>query len=316
MYFLLYSHNQVVLGAEKSAIYDLDNGKIVYIPNVLVTVLEEMRNKKVADIKKQYTPDNPEIIDRYVQFLVQNGLGFYTEEPKQFPKLALDFNYPGVLRDAALESDMTAYNLKGILLDLERLGCRYIELRLDLKEKPDFDTLTDLFESIKETLFVSITLLMKYNEEISMQDLENLYDSYSKIKKVLIHTAPLEKGLSNPVQFVKETLAQLENNSKNTDKYIVNIPYFSESLQYNTLYNKKVAINYDGDIKNILNDSRTFGNVKQTSLQEVVNSTEFQRYWTVSPDKIEGIKESELRYAMYTPNPLVETPEGSYELQS
>lgn len=316
MYFLLYSHNQVVHGKEKSAIYDLDNEKIIYIPNVLVSLLEEMRHETVAEIKKKYTPERPEVIDQYLQFLIKNGLGFYTKESKVFPKMTLDFYDPGTIRDAILVSDIKLYNLDNALQNLADLGCRYVELRLNLEDSKDFKTLNTILERTKKSLFVAMTLYIEHRDFIHLDQLSTLYASYPKIKKIIIHGAPHDQEINESIFFKKKTLEDIEKQGETGTKHIINIPYFAESLSYNTLYNRKVAIDNNGGIKNLLHDEQVFGHIDTDPLDEIVASPDFQKFWRITVDMIEGLKENPLRHAVYNTHALQETGDGRYILQT
>lgn len=306
MYFLLYTHNQVVEGKEKSAIYDLENSTITYIPNVIVPILEEMRTKTVTEIKQKHAPDNPEIIDQYISLFLEKELGFYTKEPTRFPKLDTNFYYPGIIQNAIVESDLKLYDVKKVVTNLAELGCRYLEMRLEIKTIEDFDKLKELFHTVADSIFISIDLLIKYNDLFSSKLINDLYASNPKIGKIVIYEAPKSEEISKVISFTHYSFEALESKHNQTSKYIVNIPFFCESLHFNTTYNKKVAVNYKGQIKNILKDSHNYGNVAETDLHTICKSTEFQKWWNITVDKIESLKANPLRYALFNPFPIKE----------
>jgi len=312
MFFLLYTHNHIVSGESKSAIYDLDNSKIYNIPNAIVEVLRALRKKSIDEVKTIYTPNSPEIIDQYLEFLLKNGLGFYTKNPDRFPEMKMSYHYPGVIRDAVLESDLQAYNLEAVLGQLETLKCRYLELRLDILEKKQLIQLEDILTKTKSSIFISMVLFINYKDFLTIQYLEELYTTYPKIKKIIVHGAPKKIKMSDLVIFETDTLDTLEEKSIKDVRYIVNLKYFTESLQYNTAYNNKIAINKQGDIRNILLDKTSYGNIKNQQLTKIARSKSFQKFWKINADKIEGLKESPYRYAYFNNAPMIKTTDRKY----
>lgn len=81
--------------------------------------------------------------------------------------------------------------------------------------------------------------------------------------------------------------------------FMVNIFLFSESIQFNNFYYKKMFIDEDGNIFNSIN------NEYRTNLNEItfsnqildfINSSEFSNLGLVNKDKIDICKECEFRY--------------------
>ena len=279
MYFLIYSHNQIVLGKEKSAIYDLENSTVLYIPNIMVEILEMMRVKTITSIKKEYTPNNPNIIDNYLKLFLRNRLGFYTKDPELFPKIEPMFHYPGILQSAVLESDLAKYDLLETLNDLDSLGCRYLEIRLLIKDIKQWEKLSEILSVLKSSIFVSKILIIKYKSFINEQMVIDTLKRYPKISKVIVYSANKTINVSEDITFTINSIDILEKYDINNPKLIVNTNYFTESLNFNTTYNKKVAINFLGHIKNILKDDQVYGNVNENKLTTIVHSKDFQKWW-------------------------------------
>ena len=134
MHFVLYSHVVLVRGKQKSAIYNLKDSKILYVPNIFADLLEMMPNIKVESIKERYSPDNPKVIDNYLEMMIKNSLGFFTEAPDRFPPMDTVFRTPCVIYNAVLETDLKQYDLPQTLDLLDELGCRYVEIRLKVSK--------------------------------------------------------------------------------------------------------------------------------------------------------------------------------------
>jgi SPASM domain peptide maturase of grasp-with-spasm system len=72
--------------------------------------------------------------------------------------------------------------------------------------------------------------------------------------------------------------------------------HYLESLKYNTCLNRKLCIDFDGYIKNCPAMEKIFGNIKNTSLKEAIQTQGFKNLWKVNKDKIDVCKDCEFRY--------------------
>ena len=305
MYFILYSHNVLVNGLEKAAIYDLESGKILYIPLAFSNLLDAMQSETITEIQQRYVPNNPKIIQDYIQLLLDNDLGFYTQDPGLFPKLDSNYFSPTHIEHAVLMTDLEHYDLSLVLNKLDAIGCQYIEIRLFLRKTRQFEEFCELLMRFNAAGFNSILLVMQYEPYLSNVILKQLLQNSPKIERIIVHTAHKNVAVQDDLIFKKETLAELEHKSFSASKLILNMKYYQESLKYNTTYNRKLAIDRYGDIKNIVYDSEIFGNINSDNLEGVVGSSEFQKLWEVSPDHIEDLKDSPLRYVLFNPYPIV-----------
>ncbi len=76
-----------------------------------------------------------------------------------------------------------------------------------------------------------------------------------------------------------------------------------EAQEYHPYFNKKVVIDQNGNLKNDLLFSKVFGNINDTSIQEVLNTTDIKDLWMASPDKVVDYRDDILRYCrIYTDN--------------
>ncbi len=71
---------------------------------------------------------------------------------------------------------------------------------------------------------------------------------------------------------------------------------FTEAQCHNTCLNRKVSINKSGEICNCPSMPKTFGNIKNKSIKEVIENPDFTKFWGINKDKIEICKDCEYRY--------------------
>lgn len=57
---------------------------------------------------------------------------------------------------------------------------------------------------------------------------------------------------------------------------------------------------------------QSFGNIKDTTLQEALDQPDFKKYWNVTKDQIEVCKDCEFRYICTDCRAYTEHPENMY----
>ncbi|WP_413513787.1 hypothetical protein [Myroides odoratus] len=313
MYFLLFSHNVIVSGKEKSAIYDLQHARILYIPNVFVAILEELKTNPIDLVKKTKFSNNSFLLDAYLKKLVDNRMGHFVNQIEDFPELDFEYYFPGTIHSALLETNLKNYNIFKVIDTLDLLGCRHVELRLNISII-NIETLKNALSIWENNLLQSIDLYLEHEKSISKEIILELYRTFNKINSIVIVNSPIDALLQEKqICLQKCSLVVLDEKGLKNKKLILDLRYYSESLKYNTNYNNKVRIDIEGNIKNTLFDQRIYGNVKSDVLLDIIESEEFQQFWRITVDNIEELKDSPLRHAIFSPNAM-EKREGKYYL--
>lgn len=75
-----------------------------------------------------------------------------------------------------------------------------------------------------------------------------------------------------------------------------NLPKVLEAINHNSCLRKKISIDKDGNIRNCPSMPQSFGNIKDTTLEEALNHKDFKKYWNLTKDSIEICKDCEFRY--------------------
>lgn len=318
-YLKLFAHNILVGGKEKSCIYDLHNNDVVMIPNIFADIINDCKQHPIKAVQENYAPDDPEVFDQYVQFVINKNLGFVTEEPHLFGELNTDWNQPHHIQNAMIAyNEKSDFDLKEVILTLDELLCRQLEIRVD-STAFSIDDLSKELAVLNSKIFRSVTLLLRYHPSMTAEAMEQFYTNIPKLGYVFIFDSPATRELESykgKVLYSDKKLADYPfgDASGNNSKYIVNITYFMEALRFNPFYNKKVAIDEMGNIKNDLMLSQVFGNVKNDDLKTVVEDEAFQELWHAGPDKIRNVQDSALRYCQHIPFELKKLDDGSYEI--
>ncbi len=92
----------------------------------------------------------------------------------------------------------------------------------------------------------------------------------------------------------------------------VNMELFTEAHHYNTCLNRKISIDAEGNIRNCPSMPQSFGNIKDTTLEEPLNHPDFKKYRNHKKDDIEVCRDCEFRYICTDCRAYLEDPHNEY----
>lgn len=299
--FKLFACCIAVKGAMRSTICDLQRQEIFFIPNDLYEILSECKNLSLIEIYEIYDPENKDIIKEYFDFLIQNELGFWCKDNSHFPEIDLTWERPETITNAIIDIDSTSkHNYAAIANQLEQLGCKALQIR-----SFDFIRLSFIKEILDDFRYGRlrfIELIVKYDESIFIQELEELCKNYQGLLRIFVHSAPFEKIVEVPklnsiIHFKKQIIDSSNHCGQiNKEYFSVNLEVFMESQNFNTCLNKKISICTNGEIKNCPSLAKSFGNIRNTSLTTAVSHKDFKELWLINKDQVDICKDCEFRH--------------------
>lgn len=305
-YFKLFANCLICKGVNRSLICDLQRRNSIIISNDLVEIIEKLNNKiSIDDIHKFYGMDNHETINGYINYLNTNEFGFFCdsiEEFDNFPDLTTDFVEPKKITNSIIEFSNTIENkLDNIIKQLNELHCK--SLILFLYEEINIDKLMSIINCFDETRICSIEIITKYHKKINDFFLRELNSKLTPITKIIFYNSPFDKS----DRWDKEILFDRVFTTKNINSFkycgIVDTKYFNtnfpkilEAVNHNSCLHKKISIDIEGNIRNCPSMPQSFGNIKDTTLEEALNHPDFKKYWNLTKDNIEVCKDCEFRY--------------------
>ncbi len=316
-YFILYPFCIPVKGAESSVVYNLQFGQLKEIPNSMNDILELLKKATIKEVKKEIGKASVGTLNEYLRFLLNEGLGFYTNEPERFPRMAYAYQSPEFIKNAVIQYTFNQYPLKPVIAELDNLLCKFLELRI-VTDTYSFDALVAAVDYTAGSTLRAIDLIVKNAPQISKEQYFSLYERNKKLKAIVVYnveedTTVWERG--EKIDFCKEDFGvEAFNRHYPRDIFIVNPDYFMEAQQYNPYYNKKVTIDEHGNIKNCLMHPNSFGNVLRNSIEDTIGKPEFQRLWYAKHDLIEEVNMLATRYAIHVSNNLEQRADGFYTL--
>lgn len=296
--FLLFSNCIPVKGAARTAVCDLQTGRIRFLPNLLYDVLFENRGLTIETIKAKFNNQYDEGIDAYITVLVEEDFGHCTTMPESFPQMEMNWDCPSKVTNAILDvSAQSNYSVGKAILELNELGCQAIQFRFF------YSAQLSIIENILSTLSTSgitcVEILYPYSD--------NHLDIIAACRKKVRVKALFFHGSNEDIQIEPEGDLIVQYSTEmvvdethcgviESSFFAANIPTFTESLTFNSCLNRKVGIDKNGEIKNCPSLKTTYGNISNSSISKAIESAEFQKIWSITKDQISICKVCEFRY--------------------
>ena len=310
-YFTLFSNCIPISGAKNAAIYDVQYHELVMVPVELVSVLEKIKTLTQAEYKDNFDEETLLVLSKYIEFLEKNEVGFWSTNPEWFPPISDEWDFPSITTNAIITIEDECFFAKKAIEHLDDLNCKALELRFTGKE--GFKKVKEILDFTKESGIQYIQCI------VNLFDKNDTYDWLSIIKNnPRLHNVDIYNSTISKVDTIDEnrTISYHTNDFTNlccgvVDKkyFSVNIPNYTESLRHNSCLNRKISIDAQGNIKNCPSMPQSFGNIKDTTLAEALEKSDFKKYWNINKDKIHVCKDCEFRYICTDCRAYVEDPE-------
>jgi SPASM domain peptide maturase of grasp-with-spasm system len=97
-----------------------------------------------------------------------------------------------------------------------------------------------------------------------------------------------------------------------TSYFSINLETFTEAQKHNTCLNRKISIDVNGEIKNCPSMTKSYGNIKDTTLVQALEKEGFKDVWYIHKDQIEVCKDCEFRYICTDCRAYIQDPNNIY----
>jgi len=324
-YFKLFGNCFIVNGYCESILYDLENHNYYPIPNDIANILKEIENTEISIDKIEQVYGKKSVdIKIILNYFVENNLAHFVSNPKNFPKINLEWKSPYKIENAIIEFDNNRlYDVIDTISQLNKLGCQAIEFRFI----DDFNLkyFLDILNKFTDSSIRSYIIASKYNKQLTTLHYKEFVFKYRRISRLLIfvnsnisHYKKLKESMSSnsKVIYLKKELIQSMGEKISTNSFVINTNTFIEAQSHNLGLNRKVCIDKNGFIKNFLNHNKTYGKIQDLKIKEVIESKEFQQKWGISNTKIEKCKDCQYQYMCISNSDIFEQNGKFYKVNS
>jgi SPASM domain peptide maturase of grasp-with-spasm system len=298
-YIILFATLKFVKGFRHAAIYDTAREKLTMIPNSLYDFCVENNKKSIFNIISRYK-NQAEITLEYLDFLFENEYAFIASrhDIKHFSEMSYEWDYYSHITNVIIEHSFFTYSyLSKIIKQINVINSIAIEYISSVYISiDDLDNVARLF--LKADFHKYLKIQIPYHSSYTIEAMSVFLERHKYIQSLIVFSSPFShiQEQDNSLYFMQQPLCSQDCGIVNKEYFSLNLRFLTEAQAHNTCLNRKLCIDAEGNIKNCPAMSRSFGNIKDTTLQEVIEKEEFQDLWFINKDKIDVCKDCEFRY--------------------
>lgn len=328
-FIIMSSSCKVVDGKFRGVIIDYLRRELFYINKEYCSLFKFIDRKKIIDIEQQMeNKESIEHLHHFLSFLFKKELAFTTDDVTLFPRISeMHRQSPCSINNCILTINTDRFELDtffAICKELEYVNCFEVQIRIVGTRW------IEMIQYICETLSQhgvryleivckhDVNIKNKLNEFVTNIPLLSrifVFNAETNIVKEVSNNKHGDKKLTYGEIFYTQAHYDPVNSCGIINKQSLDFSSIHAYHKYRTvngcLY-KKVSINEIGEVKNCPSQSKSFGNIKNTSLREIIQSQEFTQLWYITKDAIEHCKDCELRYCCSDCRIFIENPNNIY----
>jgi SPASM domain peptide maturase of grasp-with-spasm system len=298
--FRLFASCIPVKGVRRSTVCDLQRGGYHLIPNGLYEILTVHRHATLAEVRAAYGNQHDATIDAYYRFLEAHELGFWCDDPDEFPDLDLRWERTEAVTNAIVDVDEgSEHDFAAIVAQLDDLGCRALQLRCFCALAPA--RVDAMLAAVAPSRLRSLEVMLRHAPWMTDDALRGLAARHRRVTSLFVHSAPAPRTLATPAGLDVHLRTERVDSHTHCGQvhpayFTVNIGTFTEGQRFNTCLNRKISVDARGDIRNCPSLPARYGNVRDTSLHAALARDGFRDLWDINKDQVETCRECEFRY--------------------
>lgn len=305
MYLNFFNTTKLTVGKSAILLIDTSNERFFQIPIIFLNAIQLFPRKSLDTIYNIYEKES---INQLISFLVKENLAVLLKYRISYSQNN-EYNSFGVpkISNAIIEFnnfDLLPY-YESIIQQFIILKCKYLAIFIDV----NFDKVKEVFDNDYFSSFIYINgkkNIDTYLDNTSLNQ-NNTYVIYNCDNY-------RTKNTTQNLKFTSKNLSLNTNICGIVDKelFVCNFQHIEESLAHNTCLNRKIAIDAEGNIKNCPSMKESFGNIRDTTLEEAINKSGFKKYWNIKKDEITKCKDCEFRHVCTDCRAYIDSPEDIY----
>jgi SPASM domain peptide maturase of grasp-with-spasm system len=306
MKYRVFANCKLTIGVSRSTLVDLQRERYVFLPNSVAKLFR----REIIDLencKSIFDSQDFSELKSYVKYLEKEKYIFKIkdEEIDFFPPISHHFDFAGEISNCILEiaeSNIIQIAKTNVIRELISFGCRNLELRIPnginyylLKEIISLKN-----KYIREFESIDILIFSK-NINLDFNQFNKLASLNRNIRTILIFNNNESRIIREKnrgyggIALVKGTLDPEKCGAISPLYFNMNIKTFTEGLKFNTCLNKKISIDRFGEIKKCPSSKKSFGNIQNSKIEDVIFLNEFSFYNNITKAQIKICRNCEFR---------------------
>lgn len=300
-YFNFYSNILFTKGYRRMLVTDLQRNFSELYPLDLYYLIDELNENSIESVMQKYDDESQKNISEYLSLFIDKEYGFITEGSKDnsFPPMSFRQEEPALLSNIVIELENWDV-LRKVEKSVDKLLIRHLIIITEKElEIEDFNKIEDYF---LESCLEGIEVYAPYHNRINQEFINELNKNLNRIYNIVFYNCEEIKLKKDnkiyrfTINFIKEKINMNSCGKVNLKYFSTNITKVIEAINHNSCLHKKISIDKNGDIRNCPAMPLTYGNIKDTTLEEALNTKGFKKYWNLTKDEIEVCKDCEFRY--------------------
>lgn len=297
-YLKFYAHCIPVSGSNKGCVYDLQRGDLYNFPNSFIELLLSYRDKPLSLMMSE-NKFQEAVLKKYLSFLEESELIFYTEKPEKFPNLELDYLRPFHIDNLFIEiNDIKENKWDFLKTKVESTGVlNVVFIYNDINYSQDgIKIIEEIIEIYRYSRIQYISFVLNYGTEI-VKKAKEIHKREPKVYETIFFNAKYNRKTKNGVYYYKGNQSAVFNRRiKAVDDFFVNKDIYLLGKQFNPYYFRSAYINNEGFLKNSMFNGQDYGNVFKEDILELIKNEEFTKLWYINKDQIEICADCQYRY--------------------
>ncbi|HNW99573.1 MAG TPA: hypothetical protein PKK00_14295 [Bacteroidales bacterium] len=288
-----------VKGYKHTAFYDLDRQKYIRLLNETFTLNNINKTSLSYNVIENIRHDSFLLLNQNDMLI--NNTDICNESRIEYIQ-NYEWDTPSLISNAIIEISetnklMSIELFKRLIECLSFMIANHIHINISC-DNICMKDLEKLFEVLNESHIQTIQITLPYNEMLYSDEFGELIINNGKIIFAIVENSPINESYRNKLFFIQRKLKYTNNLCP--ENFRVNVFLYSESLKYNTYFNKKIYIDKFGNIKNSPESIKSFGVFQKIinfeDFYEKIKSDDFCEVWKSNKDSCETCKDCEYRY--------------------
>ena len=275
-------------------------------------LLSKYNGKPIDFIIKKY-PQHKTTIENYFLFAAQNRIGHFIHRSmvQSFPSIAFDFQYPGIITNCVVEISSSS-NLNITTHNIIELSKKFgtLNFLLIIHSIKSLNDITNLFSTMRSIRYSHLEVISSLLTSQCNHMIEEQFDLGVINRLSFYNSSSLNQNKN--INYYSKNLSNSSCTNICINRMIVNMDFYAESIKYHSCLNRKISIDSHGNIKNCPSCPQSFGNIKDSTLEQALNHPDFKKYWNITKDQIDVCKDCEFRHMCTDCRMFIKDPENIY----
>lgn len=301
LYFRFWANCILVKGYHKGVVFDLQRNRRIEVSKYFCDYYDSYKDTDISTIASDETFESKEGYFKMLDYFIKNDFGILTDDIEALPDLSMEYDSPYLVTNAILETDSN--NNQDLMFEIVDILSKGQVQAVQINDHGQM-TLAQLkrLGEITSNSQIECIHIYTFFSQIDTKDLTEFLLMNSRFRYIVFMNSPENNSIKNEelglahLEYKTNTLDFNDCGNVCKDLFVYDSEHFFEAHTYNTCLNRKVYISQNGLMRNCPLMNRIFGNIRQLSIKEIVNSPGFQDLWHVRKDEIDVCKDCEYRF--------------------